>query len=153
MNERTDEIDLHDVARGKAVKLLSLVLDINACIFLASFAVYLILLIIEKVRKGSVSSFNDTDKILYICIATGLLYILASRSGRIASPAGASERSWNRFLLLPAATAVLAAVLTYRLMSSYGIYAVLVSIAAGILAGMAAYAGFTTTELDHHDHS
>ena len=76
MEEKANEIGRDESKAGKS-GLLNLVLDVNACIFLTSFLVYLVLLVMEKVREGSVSSFTDVDIVLYICLAAGFLHILA----------------------------------------------------------------------------
>lgn len=147
MEEKANKIGRDESKAGKS-GLLNLVLDVNACIFLTSFLVYLVLLVMEKVREGSVSSFTDVDIVLYICLAAGFLHILAGMYGPEAVRTAASGRSRARSLPLPAAAASLAALLTYHLMSSYGIYGVLIAVAAGILTVTAVYAGFYARDGD-----
>ncbi|MDI6831877.1 MAG: hypothetical protein QME88_11165 [Actinomycetota bacterium] len=132
-------------ALGKGRRALELVLDICGHAFLASFAVYLVLLAMEEAKKGSVTFFFDPDKALYICLATGAAYILG---GRYLTAESGMEQGLSplRRALFVLAVAALAFLLTYRIMSSYRGYAFLAAAAVGMAAGAAAFAASTSQE-------
>lgn len=145
MREEECGIEPEADAPGTARRALELALDACGCAFLAAFSVYLVLLAMEGIRKGSVTFFFDPDKALYVCLASGALYILGGRYGAAGGAATRAASPLRR--LLPAMfAAVLAALLTYRLMAPYGWHAVLVSVSAGALAGVASYAASIPSE-------
>lgn len=138
MREKGSGIGSEADAPGTGRRALQLGLDTCGFAFLATFSVYLVLLAMEGIRKGSVTFFFDPDKALYVCLASGALYILGGRYD-VAGDGTARAASSLRRLLPALFAAALAALLTYRLMASYGWHAVLVSFSAGALAGVAGY--------------
>lgn len=131
--------------RGTGRRALELVVDVCACAFLTGFAVYLTLLAMEELREGSVTFFFDPDKALYVCLATGAVYVLGG--GRFAAGERTAQgTSLLGRLLFASASAALAALLSYRLMSSYRGFAFLAAAAAGVAAGAAAFAASSSRE-------
>lgn len=146
MDEQAEGIEPGKDTQGVSRRLFDLAIDISGFVFLTSFLVYLVFQVMEMLREGSVIYFTDPDRVLYLCAATGAIYILASRYGSAAKQVTSDRISLRRVLPVTAAVAILAGLLTYRLMSEYGVYAFLIAVAAGILTGVAACAVFSPAE-------
>ncbi len=134
---------------GAAKAVLAFILDVNGYIFLASFCVYLLLEVMEMAREGSVDFFSDPDMVFHICIATGALFVLSGRFGSanpVIGPARLPGRRVKRFPAVPAAAAMLAALLSYRLMSSYRPFGMLIAMVAGVLTAVTAYLASSLAE-------
>jgi len=146
MDEQAEVIGPGKDARRIATRLLDFAVDICGFIFLTSFLVYLVFQVMEMLREGSVTYFTDPDRVLYLCAATGAIYILANRYGSAAERVTSDGISLRRVLPATAAAAILTGLLTYRLMSEYGVYAILIAVAAAILTCVAGYAVFSPAE-------
>ncbi len=123
--------------RAETRRLWELLPVINGYIFDTTFLVYLVLVMAEKLRAGSVSFFFDVHIILYVCVASGVLKVISlSVINRDVPVRTRPVALWER-LSLPVTAGIIAGLITVRFMTGYGDYAWLAAAAAGIATGLA----------------
>ncbi len=131
-------MELTGATQSKTRRAAGLLLEINGYVFETSFVTYLVLLIAEKVRAGSVTFFFDPNIIFYLCLVSGVFKILTLSFVDHDIPASRYMMTSKRWPL-PVTAAILAGLLTYHFMSGYGGYIYVIVPAAALLIGVACF--------------
>lgn len=100
-------------------------------VFVASFAVYLVLLVMDKVEKGCVSFFFDLNILLWLVVASGVVTALTGGFWRAAAVARRKAYPARVHAVCAALLGLLAAAAIYAATPADGWEAVVSSLAGG----------------------